>query len=395
MPFEDGNQYNNPHRQVIMETGEKRYDGVKYINIGYLLSQIGNTNTVKEKNALELKSKVDECIPDDIIEMLVVDMENIVTLYEGIDGKSSYLKLVFDNIERTESIKRDLFANCLEETANFLREKDFPASNKVVVLSFEYDSDFLRSCKNALNDEVKNEVKAIVFSGLEDTEKIKDACWGYISGLISKKIKLILSQNKCIEDLADKGMHILSSTPVHVNKYVNLKPVLENHIYYQEVCYLLYRQIINKCSTPDYIVASSRNSIYLASGLLRYFQTADMIIIDQISPITQLSNFSNIDDINPKRSYAIIEDFCCMGTEIKTVKSVLWSRGVDVEQDCNVFPVVSTNLYGEMTNERFKAQRIYPLYILEKTEDYFMFTNNCCPICNGIECVHSRQFNLK
>lgn len=378
-----------------METGEKRYDGVKYINVGYLLSQIDNTNTVKEKNASKLKSKVDECIPDSIIELLVIDMENIVTLYNGIEGKSSYLKLVFENVEKTESIKSVLFANCLEGTANFLRGKDFPDSNKVVVLSFEYDSDFLRSCKNALNDEVKNKVKDIVFSGLDDIAAIKDACWGYISGLISKKIKLILSKNKCIEDLADKKMHILSSTPVHVNKYVNLKPVLENHVYYQEVCYLLYRQIINKCSTPDYIVASSRNSIYLASGLLRYFQTADMIIIDQISPITKLSNFSNIDDIKPKRTYAIIEDFCCMGTEIKTVKSVLWSRGVDVEQDSYVFPVVSTNLYGEMTNERFNAQRIYPLYILEKTEDYYMFTNNCCPICNGIDCEHSRKFNLK
>ena len=77
------------------------------------------------------------------------------------------------------------------------------------------------------------------------------------------------------------------------------------------------------------------------------------------------------------------------------MKRVLWSRGVDVEQDSYVFPVVSTNLYGEMTNERFNAQRIYPLYILGKTEDYYMFTNNCCPICNGIDCEHSRKFNLK
>ena len=190
-------------------------------------------------------------------------------------------------------------------------------------------------------------------------------------------------------------MHILSSTPVHVNKYVNLKPVLERHVYFQELCYLLYRQIMNKCSTPDYIVASSRNSIYLASGLLNYFQTADLIIIDQVSPVTKLSNFSNLDDIRPNRTYSMIEDFCCMGTEIKTVKSILWSRGVNVDQDFYIFPIVSTNLYGNMTNNQFKAQRIYPLYILEKSENYLMFTTNCCPYCNGIKCEHSQKFYLK
>ena len=377
-----------------METCEKRYDGVKYINIGYLLSQIGDTNTVKEKNVLELKSKVNECIPDSIIELLVVDMENIVTSYKGINEKSSYLKLVFENVEGTESIKSVLFANCLEGTANFLREKDFPNSDKVFVLSFEYETNFLRYSKNVSNDEALKVLESIIF-GSDSVAGNKGSYLGFIAGLISVRIKAILSENKCIENIKEKGKHILSSTPVHVNKYVNLKPVLEKNVYFQEVCYLIYRQIVNKCSTPDYIVASSRNSIYLASGLLRYFQTADMIIIDQISPITKLSNFSNIDDIKPRRSYAIIEDFCCMGTEIKTVKSVLWSRGVDVEQDSYVFPVVSTNLYGEKTNERFNAQKIYPLYILEKTEDYYMFTNNCCPICNGIDCEHSRKFNLK
>ena len=374
-----------------METG---VNDVRYINVGFLMSQIGQLYDVTKKNANELKSLLEKLVPSVGADLLVFDMDNIHSTYAGVEEKSSHLRSVFEDVEKQESLKFILFANCPEGTADFLREKDFPKSNKICVLSFEYATDFLRSCKEATDTEARETIRKIVW-GESATSEDKDIYLGFISNLIGGRIKTVLSVNNCIEDIKDKERHILSSTPVHVNKYVNLKPVLEKNVYFQEVCYLLYRQIVNKCSTPDYIVASSRNSIYIASGLMKYFKTANMIIIDQVSPVTKLSNFSNLEDIKPKRAYAIIEDFCCMGTEIKTVKTVLWSRGIDVEQDCNVFPVVSTNLYGEMTNERFNAQRIYPLYILEKTEDYYMFTNNCCPICNGIDCEHSRKFNLK
>lgn len=365
-----------------------------YINIGYILSQIGQTRTIDEKNASELKCKLVKIVPNSDVGLLVIDMDNVLSLYNGVEGKTSYLQSIFEDVEKQESVKSILFANCSEVNANFLREKDFPDSNKVFVLSFEYETNFLRYGKNVTNDESLEKLQDIIF-GSNSVAGDKGSYLGFIAGLISVRIKAILSDNRCIENIKEKGKHILFSTPVHVNKYVNLKPVLEKNVYFQEVCYLLYRQIVNKCSTPDYIVASSRNSIYIASGLMKYFKTANMIIIDQVSPVTKLSNFSNLEDIKPQRTYAIIEDFCCMGTEIKTVKSILWSRGVDVEQDCYVFPIVSTNLYGEETSEVFKAQRIYPLYILEKSVNYLMFTQNCCPICNELNCQHSEIFNLK
>jgi hypothetical protein len=365
-----------------------------YINIGYILSQIGQTRTIDEKNASELKCKLVKIVPNSDVGLLVIDMDNVISLYNGVEGKTSYLQSIFEDVEKQESVKSILFANCSEVNANFLREKDFPDSNKVFVLSFEYETNFLRYGKNVTNDESLEKLQDIIF-GSNSVAGDKGSYLGFIAGLISVRIKAILSDNRCIENIKEKGKHILFSTPVHVNKYVNLKPVLEKNVYFQEVCYLLYRQIVNKCSTPDYIVASSRNSIYIASGLMKYFKTANMIIIDQVSPVTKLSNFSNLEDIKPQRTYAIIEDFCCMGTEIKTVKSILWSRGVDVEQDCYVFPIVSTNLYGEETSEVFKAQRIYPLYILEKSVNYLMFTQNCCPICNELNCQHSEIFNLK
>lgn len=368
-------------------------EDIAYINIGYVLSQFGQSRKIDDSNALLLKNEITKLIPCTNVELLVIDMDNVASSYEGIESKTSYLKSVFVEVEKRQSFKRILFFNCTEEIANFLREKDFPDSKKICVLSFDYESSFLRVGKNVADGEECGKIKELVF-GSDTTAENKDGYLSFVNRLISGRIKALLSENNCIEDIQEREKHILSSTPVHVNKYVNLKPLLEKHVYFQEICYLLYRHIINKCSTPDYIVASSRNSIYIASGLMRYFKTANMIIVDQVSPVTKLSNFSNLDDIKPKRTYAIIEDFCCMGTEIKTVKSVLWSRGVDVEQDCYVFPIVSTNLYGEKTNEVFKTQRIHPLYILEKSDDYLMFTNNCCPVCNGIGCEHSKKFHL-
>lgn len=370
-----------------------KMERIAYINIGYILSQINQSRMIDESNASLLKNEVVKIIPSTDVELLVIDLDNVVSLYEGVEGKSSYLKSVFTEVEKRDSVKNILISNCSEGNANFLREKDFPDSDKTFVLSFEYQTDFLRSCKNVSNDEKLKRIGNTIFS--EDTSiSEREAYLNFITKLNSRRVKNILSDSNCIENLDDPTMHILSSTPVHVNKYVNLKPVLENNECFQEVCYLLYQQIVKRCSIPDFIVASSRNSIYIASGLLKYFKTANMIIIDQISPVTKLSNFSNLDDIKPKRTYAIVEDFCCMGTEIKTVKSVLWSRGVDVDQDCYVFPIVSTNLYGEKTEEKFKTQKIYPLYILEKTDDYLMFTSNCCPVCNRMKCEHMEKFNF-
>lgn len=368
-------------------------EDIAYINIGYVLSRFDQSRKIDDSNASLLKNEITKLIPGTNVELLVVDMDNVVSSYEGIESKTSYLKSVFVEIEKRESVKRILFFNCTEENANFLREKDYPDSNKICVLSFDYESGFIHASKNVADGEVCRTIKALVF-GSDTTTEDKDDYLSFVNRLISGRIKAVLSENNCIEDIQEREKHILSSTPVHVNKYVNLKPLLEKHVYFQEICYLLYRRIVNKCSTPDYIVASSRNSIYIASGLMKYFKTANLIIVDQVSPVTKLSNFSNLEDVRSKRTYAIIEDFCCMGTEIKTVKSVLWSRGVDVEQDCYVFPIVSSNLYGEKTNEVFKTQRIYPLYVLEKSDDYLMFTSNCCPVCNGIGCEHSKKFHL-
>lgn len=402
-------------------------NSIEYINLEYLRSKVGiaDSITIHNVDALrnELNVEIDKLIRSSSkIDLLVIDLYNSPAGYSEEEvQKESNLFNLFKDVEGNVSISAILFVTYFNDpiSGNFLIEKDFPNSEKVLVASFARKTgkshkggknedyyDFVVQRSKNVEDAVFEEISSIVF-GADSTIGKKEEYLQFISRLISNRIKTLLLDNNCIEDIKE-GDHILSSTPVHVNKYVNLKPVLEKHDCFNEMCCLLYHQIVRICGgVPDFIVASSRNSIYIASGLLKYFKTiktntvTNMIIIDQISPVTRLTNFSNLDDIKPNRKYAIIEDFCCMGTEIKIAKSILWSRGVDVESEqypIDVFPIVSSNLYGNNTVEEFRKRKIYPLHILDnsnESEKYLMFTSSCCPICNKIKCEHSKEFNFK
>lgn len=395
-------------------------NSIEYINLEFLRSKVGIADSITVHNVdvlrNELNVEVDKLIKSSSkIDLLVIDMYNSPAWYGSIPEKGSNLYHLFKGVEGNNSIVSILFVTHFDDpfSGNILIDEDFPNSEKVLVASFSCktedshkggNNNVVQRSKN-VKDAVFEEIKSIVV-GKDSTTDQKEKYLKFISRLISNRIKTLLLDNNCIEDIKEKD-HILSSTPVHVNKYVNLKPILEKHDCFNEMCCLLYHQIVRICGVPDFVVASSRNSIYIASGLLKYFKTnktnteTNMIIIDQISPVTRLTNFSNLADIKPNRRYAIIEDFCCMGTEIKIVKSILWSRGVDVESEkypIHTFPIVSSILYGNNTDEEFRKRKMHPLHILDnsnESEKYLMFTSSCCPICNKIKCDHSKKFNFK
>jgi hypothetical protein len=143
---------------------------------------------------------------------------------------------------------------------------------------------------------------------------------------------------------------------------------------------------------PDFLVASSNNSFALASGV-SFYLNCDILIINQVSPITAFNNFSTLDKIIPDGRYAIIEDFFCMGTEMKIIKGILWSRGVNIYENVYMFPVASTRLFDN-DNMPMKDLKIYPLYKIESDLNYKIFTYNSCPICNDIHCQHRDLFNI-
>lgn len=215
----------------------------------------------------------------------------------------------------------------------------------------------------------------------------------FVDEIVSAKIENFILEKECIKP-TEKNNHKLNSTPVHVNKYVNLKPILEDFELFSETCYLLSELIMSKFRVPDYVVGASKNAVSIASGLLRYIKTADLIIINQISPITKLNNYSNIASIKSNASYAIVEDFHCMGTEVKIVKGILWSHGVNVEENVYTFPIACTKIYDKDYEGGYKKQKIYPMYKLGEQFNYKMFTHNSCPVCNKLKCDHRELFSF-
>ena len=53
-------------------------------------------------------------------------------------------------------------------------------------------------------------------------------CQGLTETLIGYKIRDYLLEFNCIQDISHND-HVLHSTPVHVNKYINIKPLIEKY----------------------------------------------------------------------------------------------------------------------------------------------------------------------
>jgi hypothetical protein len=155
---------------------------------------------------------------------------------------------------------------------------------------------------------------------------------------------------------------------------------------------MLSEKIMEKMNVPDFIVATSKNSFSIASGVCT-FLSSDLLIINQISPITSYDNFSTLSKIDSKARYAVIEDFFCMGTETKVIKGILWSHGVNVDENIYIFPVASTVLL-DLDNVSMSDNKIFPLYKLESEFNYKVFTHDSCPVCNDINYAHRDVFKI-
>jgi len=368
---------------------------VLYISIKHVLLTCCNSVKIDEDSYKALNGYLSRVNITNKL-LIVFDMKNVkfssIAFIDEELPKKSALYFAFKDFIEAHLMVDVLFINTTEEIGLYLLDKDFKNSPSIFVLAFSPVRFFRNAENNAFCIREHLQKKWNYFSNLLflDNEKELNS---FISEQISLKIEEFIVTKNCISPIS-KEDHILKSTPVHVNKYVNLKPVLEDFKMFNEICFLLSELIISKFCIPDYIIAPSKNAVSIASGLLRYFKTTDLIIINQISPITSLNNYSNINNIYSKGRYAIIEDFHCMGTEIKVVKGILWSHGVNVEEDVYTFPIASTKTYDKDYNGGYMAHKIFPLYKLDKKFNYKMFTNNSCPACNDLQCDHRGLFKF-
>jgi hypothetical protein len=379
-----------------------KLEHIEYINLKYLLKIYCNSDYLNEITYKHISEYLLRSIPKDK-KLYIFDLKDVkpvpVTLTEETANKISVFYYTFNGF--IESIKSDcLFINITKEDGSHIIERDFLDKENIFVLTY-FPEYYFKSCKSTVDLTRKYIEKRWSFiKNLEFTESNRHLL-KLIEDLISMEIKKLILNYKCNELLTDDNFdeHILKSTPVHSNMYINLKPLLENSEPYKKICFYLSERIIDKLNDnfkfPDFMVAPSKNAEVITSGLLNYFKKTDLIIINQVSPITSLKNYSNISSIKRKATYIIIEDFHCMGTEIKIVKGILWSKGVNVDEDVYTFPIAASDIYEEGDIKGYSKRKIYPLFRIDDDINYLMFTKNCCPVCNGLDCDHSKFFNIK
>lgn len=367
---------------------------IKYISIKHVINSYADSDSFDVDTYSEVKKYLVN-IDLNNKRLIIFDFNN-VQFWPIVKTKSSSLNksilyYAFNDLFSKMPEVTFLFINVNSEFANYLKEKDFPGSKNIYMHSFNPDFLF-DNCGGNEECKPKNiEKRFLMFDDLTFLNK-KDLFIKVIESLIGENVYELLRKYDCITNTT-KDNHILSSTPVHVNKYINIKPIIENYQAFTETCSYLAARIKTKMGSQiDFLVAPSRNAISIASGLMKFLRKTDIIIIDNVSPITAYGNYSNVSDILSMGRYAIIEDFHCMGTEVKTVKGILWSRGVNVDENVYSFPISATSIMDKEDHGGFEKQKIFPLYELAEEINYRIFSKSSCPYCNNIVCEHRKLF---
>ena len=369
---------------------------IVYLNISYFTKLYNNNYKFGQSLSLIIRDYISDHITIKAKTMFFIDFDNIdfIPIQDIDQNQPKKTPIYFAFSDLIENSKNSLFVffNCDKFTKEYILVKDFKDLENIVVITSMEDSytinpkskvETLKSYSEFLT-EMLNFKEVISFENLEEIMDLKDKLFSY-----QIKKMMLTNQEECIVPTS-KQNHILKSTAVHVNKYINIKPLIEQCAAFSEIAFLLSENIQSKMGIPDFLVASSKNSYALASGI-SFFLNCDILIINQVSPITAFNNFSTLDKITPDCRYAIVEDFFCMGTEMKVIKGVLWSKGVNVYENVYMFPVASTRLFDN-DNTPMKEQKIYPLYKIDSDLNYKIFTYNSCPICNDIHCQHRELF---
>lgn len=381
-----------------------KIENIKYLSLSFIIARDHlNQKSINDENY----SQISTYLTNIVIEkekLIIVDFDNISVNHfvaSEYSKKTPLYGALQLFLEKNNSINI-LFLNTFKSVLDIARD-EFNKYRNISIIGFNLDeSKTFYSFNNIHEDSYIKILQSLIDfsdSSLEifyKKELFLQLKFSFISNIIKKRILdsgvKEFSLNDISLDDPKKDKHRLKSTPVHVNKYINIKPLLENYETFFEICYWIAEKIKSFGINPKYLVAGSKNALAIASGV-NLFIRSDILIIHQVSPITSFSNFSNLDiEIDNNSIFAIMEDFHCMGTELKVLKGILWSRGIDIDNLIYSFPISSTKIYDDLG---FHENKIYPLYKLSDSFDYYIFTLTTCPYCNEIPtCYHRKKFKF-
>lgn len=150
------------------------------------------------------------------------------------------------------------------------------------------------------------------------------------------------------------------SSPVILDKYINVKKLVENPKILLLCIYFFALELINKeifyknkDSNKEIILFSHTFNGNFISTILSRLLCVERFFIDHLGPINKIEriNFSN--KIEKGKKYIIVSDVVCLGTEVKIAKNIIEFCGGNVQANIALVGIETTVKYETGIKEYF------------------------------------------
>lgn len=180
-----------------------------------------------------------------------------------------------------------------------------------------------------------------------------------------------------IKKCSQHNLQSLESSPIYTSKYINIKDCINNCEFFPFAIYKLALKIIdNKIITKDLksnsktaLFCHTINGSYIAS-LLSNLLCIDLTFFDRIGPTSRLCNTFLDTKIVKNKSYIVATDVICLGSELRSVKTLLDYAGAKFK--------TAVSIVNCKTVANPSKDTIYSLLEIDKTNnplEYYIGTD--------------------
>lgn len=169
--------------------------------------------------------------------------------------------------------------------------------------------------------------------------------------------------SKVLKEITEDNHEDRLSSPVILNKYINIKKLIENSSFLLLCLYFFAKELIdekvfdkNKDFNKDVILFSHTFNGNFISTILSKVLCVERFFIDHLGPINKIEriNFSN--KIHKEKKYIIVSDVICLGTEVKIAKNIIEFCGGSVQASISLVGIETTN--SEIDKKEYYFEKI-------------------------------------